>query len=130
MSEYKHFLITIGFNSIYDTDLMEKYQDITNNEYEEIDDIMMSLIRECKNKEFKLYHVKEKYIPYITVEKHFAYEMINFDKYRYKLDLIKKILSSETDQNNTVMIIESIIFSDIKSPILTDQEYLELIKTP
>lgn len=125
---YTTFILKTGFESIYENDdLMLKYREITNKEYEDVDDIIIKLLRKFKNYEFKIYHVKNTMLNYISIERCLAFDVIKFNSDKYKLDMIKKILSSEGDNNDLVMLIESITFQDSKSPILTDSEYLEHI---
>lgn len=125
---YKHYLITTGFDYIYDNEeLMDLYYQYTGKEYNNLDDTMINILREKKIPSYKLYHVKQSFTPYIVLGRHLGYETICFDLSRYKLDMIKKILSSETSQEDSLMLIENLVFQDIKSPILSDSDYLSLL---
>lgn len=122
---YKHYVLTTGFECIYDNEeLMQRYFDATGKEYEELDDTMIEIIRDFKQHEQKLYHVKNSMVPYIIIEHRITHDKISFDFNKYKIDMIKKILSSETNLEDSIIIIESLVFQQPVSPILTDSEYL------
>lgn len=126
-NKYKHFIIANNFNSLSeDNELLEMYQQITNKEYIYEDEVMLDLIRKYRKNNYNIYHVHNSISFYVKIEYIFGCTKIIFDKDKYKLDSIKKILSSVSDDNNIISLIESIIFSDIKSPILSDEDYLKI----
>ena len=128
-TRYTHFILTSGFEYIHDNEeLMQRYYEMTGKEYEYEDEEMMTILRENKNHQYKIYHVKTNMLPYISLNRTFGCDELKFLSEKYKIDTIKKILSSESDNTGAIMLIESVIFQELKSPILTDVEYLELIK--
>lgn len=127
-NQYKHFIIANNFNSLSeDNELLEMYQQITNKEYIEEDEIMLNLIRQYRKNNYSIYHVHNSMSFYVKIDYMFGCFKILFDVNKYKLDSIKKLLSSISDENNIISLIESIIFGDIKSPILSDDDYLKII---
>lgn len=124
---YTHFILSTGFECIYDdNELLSSYYEITGKNYENVDDTMIKLIRKYKQFEYKILHVKTKLLPYIKVERNLGFETIVFNSDNYKINLIKKVLSSASDLEDSIMLIESIIFQEYENPTLTDSEFLNL----
>lgn len=127
-NNYSHFLVESGFENIHDdVEILTKYFNITKKEYSTLDETMMELIRQSDNSYRKLYHVKKSMLPYVEVKRYIGYDTITFNSDKYKLDMIKKILAGETENEDAMMLIENITFQQTISFILTDTEYLEAI---
>lgn len=123
MSDYVHYLIRTEFNSIYEySEILEEYQKITGFNFQNLDNTMIELIRKHKPQSIKLYHVNSKLLPYVEIERNLGYDQIKFNQQKYKIELIKKLLTSENE--NLLSLIEAVIFSDFQNIILSDEEYL------
>lgn len=124
-NNYTHYLLKLCFESIYDNkEIMDEYLSKTGKEYETLDATMMDIVRKHKN--YCLYHVKKSLSVYVIVTYNIGYDSIEFDSSKYKIDIIKKILSSESNPDDSIALIESLVFQDKINPILTDEEYLTL----
>jgi hypothetical protein len=60
------------------------------------------------NNNYKVLSIKSIYIPYFTIKSYIMYEECNIDFNKYKIDQIKKLLSS--DHEDILSLIEEIIF--------------------
>lgn len=126
--EYEHFIVTFGYDYIYDNiNIMNEYKNITGNNYTCLDEVMMNIIRNGNYNQYKIYHVKKSLVKYITLKSKPGYEYLTFDDKQYKLDTIKKILSSESNCEDAVNLIEKAVFESIELPIISDSQYLSLI---
>lgn len=110
-------------------EIMNKYKELTGKEYIfNNDEVMLSILRSTKyiNGLFKIVHVRNCFLPYHNIICDIMYEDIEINYDRYKLDLIKKLLSSEMPNESIISITESIVFQVIENAIITDEEFLKI----
>lgn len=101
------------FLSVYDLhDLLDTYYTITNKNYDDnpMDITMISLIRKYPN-EFKIIKIQKYLVPYIKIISYITHQELEIDYNAYKIDVIKKILSSENDATDILTSIEYVLFT-------------------
>lgn len=126
-------LIRGGFEYIGNMNfILEEYKKVTGKEYEFplYDYDMVEILRKNKmlgnNIQYNVFYVRNALIPYMIIEQHIAYDSIEINYDRYKLDLIKKVTSSEVDASDAVELIENILFQTAPKLIFTENEYIEM----
>ena len=116
--EETRFILRNSFCSISDfDDVIDEYKSITGKDYNfDIKDEIMMEILEKQNllTEFRIVHVKKLYEKFITIISYPNYEEIKINYDSYKIDEIKKILSSEEDLEILISRINDIVFKKIK----------------
>ena len=101
------------FVSIYDIqELQDEYYKIKKKKYDDnpMDEVMISLLRKYNN-EFKIVKIEKYLIPYIKIISYITHQKIEIDYNAYKIDLIKKILSSENELSDIIISIEYVLFT-------------------
>ena len=110
--EFVTVFLRNGFPSS-DDELDKKYIELTGKKYNGCnhDIIMLDLIQSHGQIDLYYYTVKirRKFLPYCITNNNFLFDTIHFDFNKYKVDEIKKILSSESESK--VEEIEMLIFS-------------------
>lgn len=101
--------------SSYDDEILDEYHKITGNEYNGscYDPIMLKLliVNNYIGSVYYIVKVIKKFLPYCVINSTLVFETIHFDINKYKVDMIKRMLSSEHEDKVTE--IETIVFSDI-----------------
>jgi len=109
----------------------DEYFTITGKIYENLDQTMIFILKSYKNLigfYFRIVYIKNNFILFSKIINYGSYEDIIIDYNKYKIDLIKRILSSEQENNILIESIESIIFQEINNCIKNEDEYSFLIQ--
>lgn len=102
-----------SFVSVHDLEnILDTYYKITNKNYVDnpTDTVMISLLRQYPN-EFEITTIQKYLVPYVKIISHITHQEIEIDYNAYKIDLIKKMLSSANDAEDILISIEYLLFS-------------------
>lgn len=130
---YTEFFLRNTFTCIYEfEDLINEYRQESGKDYEggNNDQLMISLIK--KNNKLKQFYftfvfVKNTLLPYVKIRSDICNEILTIDYNLYKIDLIKKILSTINDFSTIISLIEIVVFQEVEKGIKTEEEYNKLM---
>lgn len=110
-------------------EIINEYKFVTGKNYVSIDSIMINILKKYDNMigfYFKIVYINNNFLSYYNIIDYGSHEeiVINYDK--YKLDLIKKCLSTENENENLISLIESIVFKNFSDVIKNEEEYSQL----
>lgn len=113
METVKFFLRKFLFSLYEDEILLNEYKYIKGKDYNgsQCDKLMMQLLEKYNyiGNEYEIHSIESIYIPYLKIKSNFIGDEYVIDISKYKLDQIKKILSS--DHDDIISKIEKIAFS-------------------
>lgn len=130
---YTPFIIATEFASIFDFPcILDDYIAVAGKPYDGAinDTIMISLLRRhgVLDAYFRIYYVKNKFLPYVNVINFFPGQEISINYDKYKLSLIAQTLSSNTELCELHTEIERIIFSNIENAIFTEKGFITYLQ--
>lgn len=127
------FVLRCMFSEIDEfPDIENQYKEKTNNHYngDISDKIMIDILKLNgligEQNIFKLVYIRDCFLPYMRIIRHMGYDQLEINYDKYKIDILKKILSSENDIETIYRITECILFENIDCGILTEDEYKNL----
>lgn len=120
--EYIMFFVELGcFSNEENFDLYETYAIRKEKEFDgdRFDETMIQIIRESNNVGIthNIMKVKKQFKNFVKFTKHIMYEEVTVDLNEFKINLITKLISSERECNDSIHLIENILFDKYDTKI-------------
>lgn len=111
-------------------EILKEYEEINGKmyDYNESDESMIEILRKNNllgnSSYFSIVYLKICFVKYYRINRLVCCDSIEINYDRYKIDLIKKLISSEMLSEDIVSLTEGILFQTITKGYFTEHEYI------